>query len=162
MVESDSMKRAPWPVVTYINPLPLREASKFKTQVGMFTISTCGLKLPHSNWRGTFYVHWHTQTCTCYHSLKETSRKHDCACQVWWTRLSPSQVWLHEKPVFVLTQQPSPPTANILSVLMEKCKSVLLMNACGCQHCVLCPGPTLVGKSYENGSQKKFRGFFCN
>lgn len=33
MVESDSMKRAPWPVVTYINPLPLREASKFKTQV---------------------------------------------------------------------------------------------------------------------------------
>lgn len=33
MVESDSMKRAPWPVVTYINPLPLREASKLKTQV---------------------------------------------------------------------------------------------------------------------------------
>lgn len=126
----------------------------------MFTIATCGLKLPHSNWRGAFYVHWHTQTCTWYHSLKETSRKHDIgACQVWWTRLSPSQVWPYEKPVLVLTQQPSPPTATIPSVLMEKCKSVLLMNACGCQHCVLCPGPTLVGKSYENGSQKKLRGF---
>lgn len=33
MVESNSMKKASWPVVTYINPLPLREASDFKTQV---------------------------------------------------------------------------------------------------------------------------------
>lgn len=126
----------------------------------MFTITTCGLKLPHSNGRGAFYVHWHPQTRTCIQSLKESSRKHDiCACHVWWTRLSPSQGRLCETPVLVLTQQPSPPTANILSVLMEECKPALLMNARRCQHCALCPGPPSVERRCEEESQKKLRAF---
>lgn len=73
----------------------------------MFTISTCGPKLPRSNFKNVFYEQRHTQTCTCRSRLKETFAKHDICAFVLMDTAEPFP------SVAVLAASPRPdPTAS--------------------------------------------------